>query len=96
MPKCSIPMNGCGSSQIKAFGYDPATKTLAIRFNGKSGERYVYTYTNVPQELHEGLKAADADPDQSVGRFFGEHIKGKADAYPFTKIDEQAEEEKQA
>ena len=91
MPKCTIPMSACGSSQLKEFGYDPANRTLAIRFNGKSGEKTVYTYANVPQDLADGLKAADADPEQSVGRYFGEHIKGKED-FPFTKMVETDDE----
>lgn len=96
MPKCTIPMLPCDSSQLKEFGYDQAAKTLAIRFKGKSGERFVYTYAGVPQEVASGMRAADADPEQSVGKYFGEHIKGQADKYPFTKIDELADEEAQA
>ncbi len=29
----TIPMCGCTSSQVKAFGHDPATNTLAVEFN---------------------------------------------------------------
>lgn len=94
MPKCKIPLSACESSQLAAFGYDAATKTLAIRFKGKSGERYHYTYAGVPQEHADGLLAADKDPAQSVGKYFGEHIKGKPDLYPHTKVDELAEEDR--
>lgn len=93
MPKCKVPMAGCASSQIKEFGYEPATKTLAIRFHSKKGPGSVYTYAGVPPEHYEGLLAADKDPAQSVGKYFGEHIKGKPDLYPHTKVDEQADEE---
>lgn len=92
MPKCTIPMTPCDSSQLKEFGYDAATQTLAIRFHGKSGEKTVYTYAGVPGELHDRMRQADADPEQSVGKFFGEHIKGRAGLYPFTKIVETDEE----
>lgn len=92
MPKCTIPLTPCGSSQIREFGYDAANKTLAIRFSGKSGEKTVYTYGNVPPELHDGMRAADADSEQSVGKFFGANIKGKPDQFPFTKLVETEEE----
>lgn len=91
MPKCSIPLAACSSSQIREFGYDPATKTLAVRFHGKSGERHVYTYAGVPQEHHDALKEADAHPDKSVGKYFNEHLKNKPH-YPHTKVDELADE----
>lgn len=93
MPKCKVPMAGCGSTQLKEFGYDPATKTLAIRFHGKSSDRFHYTYAGVPSEHYEGLMAADAHPDASVGAYFNEHIKNKPH-YPHTKVDELADEEK--
>lgn len=93
MPKCPIPLSACDSSQIKEAGYDAATKKLAIRFHGKSGERHVYVYDGVPQEHHAGLMEASAHPEKSAGKYFGEHIKGKKDLYPFTKIDELAEEQ---
>jgi len=86
--KCTIPLQPCGSSQLKEFGYDPETRTLAIRFHSKKGAGSLYTYQNVPPEIFEGLKAADAAEDQSVGKFFGANIKSN-DAFPFTKIDEE-------
>lgn len=93
MPKfTAIPLEPVQSSQLKEVGYDPASKTLAVRFNGRSGERTVYTYANVGPELYDGLRAADKDPEQSVGKYFGLHVKPFKDLYPFTKIVETDEE----
>ena len=92
MAKCNIPMSACGSSQIKEFGYDPSTQTLAVRFNGKSGEKTVYTYANVPKSIYEEMRRVSADPEQSVGKFFGQNIKGKTENFPFTKIVEDEDE----
>ena len=94
--KCTVQMSACSSSQIKEFGYDPATKTLAIRFHAKKGPGSLYTYAGIPSEIHDKLRAADADPEQSVGKVFGAIIrgaKGENDAplYPHTKIDESEE-----
>jgi hypothetical protein len=96
MAKSTIPMQPVTSSQLAEVGYDAATKRLAVRFKSKT-PRFVYEYANVTPELAEALRKADDEPDMSVGRFFGEHIKGKPDAYPFTKLDElEDEQEKQA
>jgi hypothetical protein len=62
------------SSQIAAIGYDPATKVLEIEFN-RGG---VYTYADVPAEVHADLMAAD-----SVGRYFSAHVKG---VYEFKRV----------
>lgn len=78
MPKCTIPMTPCESSQLCEFGYDAATKTLAIRFNGRSGEKTVYTYAEVPPEVFAGLQEAE-----SKGKYFGSAIKGQ---FEFTKL----------
>jgi hypothetical protein len=72
----TITMKEVKSSQIEAIGYDDATSTLAIRFKGGS----VYNYSNVPASVFEELSAAE-----SVGSFFGKHIKPHVDLYPFKK-----------
>lgn len=56
------------SSQVKAIGYDQATKTLAIKFNSGG----VYHYDNVEPEKHTAFMAAE-----SKGKFFGKEIRGK-------------------
>lgn len=74
-PHPHIGMCPCESSQVRAHGYDAATKTLAVEF--KSGG--VYHYEDVPPATYELMKAA-----KSVGKFIGASIKG---AHKFTKID---------
>jgi len=75
------------SSQISEVGFDPKTDTLGIRFkpnkhqteNGERGSEY--QYTRVGPALYKQLVAAE-----SVGKFFGEHIKAHPETYPFTKV----------
>lgn len=63
-----IPLNPVKSSNVKATGYDPVSRTLAVQFN--SGK--TYNYPGVPPELNVDLgKAA------SIGKFIGAHIVGK-------------------
>ena len=73
------------SSQIKAYGYDPISKTLAIVFTRGSGA--AYHYSDCPQEVADGLAKAD-----SVGKYFGANIKGK---FAFTKVDASVPDEAQ-
>lgn len=56
------------SSNLKAVGYDAATRTLGVQF--ASGTRY--DYTDVPPEAHQALMAAD-----SIGSHFAKHIRPK-------------------
>lgn len=70
-----IGMCACESSQVKAHGYDAATRTLAVEF--KSGG--VYHYHDVPAKTYDDMKAS-----KSVGKFIGASIKG---AHKFTKIE---------
>jgi len=70
------------SSQIHSIGYDEPTKTLRIQFKNSKGEPgSLYSYANVPPELHVNFMAAE-----SKGKFFGANIKTASDLYPFTKI----------
>ena len=62
-----IPMTGVESSQVKAVGYDPQTKTLAVTFTRGAGA--VYHYPGVSPELHQQFMKAE-----SIGKFFGQHI----------------------
>jgi hypothetical protein len=70
------------SSQIAEVGYDLATETLGIRFKpGKKSPASEYEYKNVPPQL-----CADLINAESVGKFFGEHIKSNPTAFPYTKV----------
>lgn len=57
-----------GSSTISEMGYDHDAKQLFIRF--KSGG--LYSYADVPPEMHEALTSA-----KSVGTHFHAHVRGK-------------------
>lgn len=75
-PLPEIKMCPCVSSQISEYGFDEATKTLAIKF--KHGGS-VYHYDNVPTEVYTELCGAG-----SKGAFFGKRI--KHGGFNFTKI----------
>ena len=55
------------SSNVAAFRYDDASRTLHVRF--KSG--HTYSYADVPDHHLDGLQSAD-----SVGKYLREHIIG--------------------
>lgn len=63
----TVEMKPVSSSNIKAIGYDPATKEMHIDF-GESK----YAYDNVPPSAHAAILAAG-----SVGKHFHANIKGK-------------------
>lgn len=58
------------SSQILAYGYDEATRRLAVEFHGGS----LYHYADVPPKVWEEFQAAE-----SKGTFLGRRIKGSFD-----------------
>lgn len=62
------------SNQVKAIGYDPETKTLAVTFT--RGQGAVYHYPGVPIELFHELLAAE-----SIGRF----VRQRVTVLPFRK-----------
>lgn len=69
MPTCTIPLKPCDSSQIKAYGYDATSQTLAIQF--QRGAK-VYLYPGVEPELAEQFTGAE-----SKGKAFGSLIRGR-------------------
>lgn len=62
------------SSNIKAIGYDEASKTAYVEFNNGSK----HSYADVPQNVFEGLSSAE-----SKGSYFNENIKN---AFTSTKL----------
>lgn len=77
-----IALAPVASSQIDAIGHDPETNTLAIRFPAnRFGEKLVYHYQNFTAEDFAAFQAAP-----SKGSYFGRHIKGDADRYPYRKV----------
>jgi len=83
-----IALQPVDSSQVKAVGYDEASKTLAVQF--KHGAQAIYHYPGVEPETHEAFIGAE-----SLGKFFKEHIKPlafeKFQPEPEPKAEEQAE-----
>lgn len=70
-----IALTPVKSSQVAAVGYDPQTKTLAVTFTRGPGT--IYHYPNVEPRTHQDFLRAE-----SIGKFFGKHIK----ALPFKKF----------
>lgn len=70
----AIPLTPVKSNQVGAIGYDPETKTLAVVFSRGIGS--IYHYPDVEPETHAAFVAAE-----SIGKYFGEHIK----SLPFKK-----------
>lgn len=54
---------------IKNAGYDPETQRLEVEFVATGN---VYVYKNIPQEVFDGLMAAE-----SAGRYFNLNIAKK-------------------
>lgn len=74
-PRPQIQLNQVESSQVEAIGYDPETKTLAVRFTRGPGA--IYHYLDVSPEAYEDFKAGrlGEDREPSIGVFFGQYIK---------------------
>lgn len=66
-PALEIPLQPVESSNLEAIGYDPASRTLAVKF--KNGT--LYHYADVPASVWEGLQGAS-----SAGRFYSAMIRG--------------------
>ena len=63
-----IPMQEVESSQVRAIGYDAASRALAVQF--KYGAGALYQYPDVEQATFDAFVAAE-----SKGAFFKERIK---------------------
>lgn len=73
MPSKIPTLTPCNSSAIGAHGFDPATQTLFLKFTSGT----TYSYPEVSNDIYAALREAE-----SVGRFYGAHIKGKFIALP--------------
>lgn len=83
-PRPEINMTPVVSSQIAAIGHDPKTNTMAIQFPHKheaTKQGSVYHYQNVSPEVFEEFKSAE-----SIGAYFGKHIRPHSDKYPYEQI----------
>ncbi len=73
----AIQMNEVDSSNLKAIGYDPATKVLHVRFKNGS----LYEYRGVSQELYDNLSKAP-----SKGAFLNQYVVRNKDL-GYTKLE---------
>jgi hypothetical protein len=62
------------SSNIRALGYEPETRTMEAEFHSGG----VYRYSGVPETIYQGLMQA-----ASKGSYFHDHIK---DRYPCRQV----------
>ena len=75
-------MHAVKSSQIKEIGHDPASNTLAVRFNTGA----LYHYADFGAEKFEAFRTAE-----SIGSHFGKHVKS---GHTYKRIDEAEKGEK--
>lgn len=66
----TVALKPVKSSNVESVGFDPYTKTLAVKFN--SGK--TYHYHGVPAEVHDGLHKSE-----SIGKFISQHVVRKFD-----------------
>lgn len=66
------------STSIHSYSYDPAAKTLMVRYHSGA-----YHYAGVPQDVVDKLEEAE-----SIGAFVGGNIRGK---YECSKVPEKQE-----
>ncbi len=79
------------SSLLRSVGYNPATETLELEFNGKEGApAKIYSYTPFTQAQWELFRSAE-----SIGRHFLLHIKPDKKLV-YKRIKEKNEEEKES
>lgn len=72
-----MTMHPVESSNIKAIGYDSATKTLRVQFTGSG----TYDFSDVSPSKHAALMKA-----KSKGKHFAAHIRHDHD---FTRLEEE-------
>lgn len=75
-----IALTPCSSAAVKAYGYDPVSRTLALRF----GAGKVHHYKDVPPDVFESFEAAE-----SKGRAFASFIKPAGYAVEVVADDEK-------
>jgi len=79
------------SSLLRSVGYNPATETLELEFNGKEGApAKIYSYTPFTQAQWELFRSAE-----SIGRHFLLHIKPDKKLV-YKRVEEKNEEEKES
>lgn len=74
-----------GSTQIKAFVFDPLTQVLSVQFHNSA---FVYHYREVPVDV-----AREFEKAESKGKAFGQLIRGKFD---FSRVNTAAGDDDEA
>lgn len=84
MPSSTIPLTLTPeSSQVRGYGYDAASKTLAVEFNSNAS-RVTYHYKGVPPEVADEFAKAE-----SKGRFARSRLVNVFEFDRMTKDDEE-------
>lgn len=71
----SIERKVFNSTIVKSASYDSNKKELVITYKFGEQRATSYRYYDVPQEAWEGMKKAEDDPTQSVGKYVNSKIK---------------------
>lgn len=74
-----IELTPVNSSLVKARGYDPETRTLALEFS--SG---VWHFQNVPPEVYAEMTS----DGQSIGSYYHQNIRGAFESEKFSLEEE--------
>lgn len=68
----TVHLTSCDSAAMTGYGYDAASRVLAIQFKAGHAPHF---YADVPADIAEGLAKAD-----SKGKYLAAHIRGKFQA----------------
>ncbi|WP_354670850.1 KTSC domain-containing protein [Actinomadura sp. DC4] len=60
----AVPLRSLVSSHLLAAGYDPASRTLSVQFEGGA----IYEYYDVPPSIYEEMLSAQPHPWTAVNR----------------------------
>ncbi len=83
-----IALNPVSSSKIHSIGYDPAAQRMAVRFKDREGNpTTLYHYDKVSADDFAAFRGA-----KSIGSHFIKTFQRAADRFPYTRIDESADE----
>lgn len=74
-----FPESPISSSNVYGFQYDPKSKSLMVKFNGKDtkGSGPVYQYDNVPPEIYEAFSSGSVPATTDGANRWGRWWKGK-------------------
>ncbi len=83
-----IALQPVSSSKIHSIGYDAATQRMAVRFKDREGNpTTLYHYDQVGADDFAAFRDA-----KSIGSHFIKTFQRASDRFPYTRIDESADE----